>query len=185
MNKRAFELSVNFIVIIIISLSIFVFGIKFIYDIYSNAQSLKDISIAAIDRQIIDLMCDSTGKICIGNDRVTLEHGDLEVITLRILNIDRKRPEADFKITVNKGIYLYPNNTAVQPGDYVNNIIVIPEEREETLKSNEVKSFGLGFRIPKKDVASGTYVFNINISKKTSGSFESYDKIQKIYIKVK
>lgn len=42
MNKKAIELSVNFIVILIIALTVFSFGIKLSYDLMSHAEEIRE-----------------------------------------------------------------------------------------------------------------------------------------------
>ena len=63
------EMSLNFLVTIIIALAIFMFGIRFIYNLASSANELEGISVDQLDSRIGSLLCDSTDRVCIGIDK--------------------------------------------------------------------------------------------------------------------
>lgn len=180
MNKRAtINLSMNFIVVLIISLVIFSFGVSFVYTIINNANSLKDMTIEDIDSKITDLMCKSTQKVCIERELVVLPPGEVEIIGVRILNIDDTGPEREFKIEMSPGIFQYPNGTSM--GYHPTPIYVNPGSRLEKIKQNEMKEMGFGFEI-NKEALKGTYVFNLNITNYPLS--DKYDKLHKMRIKV-
>ena len=168
-KKSAIQLSVNFLVIIIISMVVFTFGISFIYNIMRGAESLKDMTLGDIDQRISELMCGTNEKICIEKDTFYLEPKDLKIFTIKILNIEPSVEKLEFLISVKNGSYIDSDNNILEPGEYTNNIIVMPESR-----------------LPKTGVEPGTYIFNLKVYK-GSNEFEEnlYDRIHKLYIKVK
>ncbi len=74
MNKKAIQLSINFIVMLIIAIVIFAFGINFIYNLLSSAEEMKDITLEDIDNRISNLMCGANKIICLDKDIINIEH---------------------------------------------------------------------------------------------------------------
>ena len=87
LNKRAIELSLNFIIIIIISIVIFGFGVRFIYNLSSQANELRDLTFDDLDKKIGNLVCEGSERVCIGIDRKTIDKGKFDVFGAKILNI--------------------------------------------------------------------------------------------------
>ena len=176
-KKAAIELSMNFLVMVIIAITIFGFGIGFVYTILNNAQSLKDLTTEDLDQRISDLMCKKTQKVCVEKEILVLSQGELEIVGIRILNIEDGGSEMDFKIEMSEGIYIDQDNN-VQP--ITTPIKVMPIVRHETIRLNDMKSMGFGFEIDKYALR-GTYVFNLNV---TRPDMSKYDNLHKIRIKV-
>jgi len=63
--KKGFELSLNFLVTIIIAIVIFVFGIRFISDLVTQTTELESLTTDQLDKKIENLLCE-TEKVCIG-----------------------------------------------------------------------------------------------------------------------
>ncbi len=183
MKKAAIELSLNFLVVIVISLVIFSFGVGFIYNIMSNSEDLKRMTIDDIDDRISALMCPSSEKVCVEKDSLTLGPGDLKIFTIKILNVDNQPGE--FLIKVDQGIYISEDKSTLEPDDpNIDSLTVLPEQRIENIPMNEDRSLGIGFEIP-NSVKSGTYVYNLNIYKGSSEqAANQYDRTHKLYIKV-
>lgn len=183
---RGIELSLNFIVILIISLVMFGFGVTFVYNLAAGTESIKSMTLEQLDDSIVDLRCRYNEKVCLDRDRIELRQGELRVLTLRVLNIDSA--DAEFRITVRKGIFVSPDNQRFAPGEpgWENTILVLPEERFERIVANDAKTVGVGFERPKGGVQRGTYVFDIVIEKKdTTGLFVEYDPVHKFYVNAK
>ena len=126
MKQGAIALSLNFMVVIIISLVVFAFGISFLYSIVSNAEDLKDRTLGDIDSQINNLMCDSQERVCIGTPRITIKPKNIEVIGVRVLNIENN--DMKFKLELSEGIYTNKENEVFDPGAYTNNIYISEEQ---------------------------------------------------------
>ncbi len=181
-RRAAIELSVNFLVILVISLAIFGFGITYLYKIFKGSEELKALTIEDIDRQIAALSCDNTQKICVDRSTIELSPNTIHIASIKILNID---PGDRFRIRIEKGMYVAPDNTAINPSDsaYQNQITAVPAEREVTIAMNEAQTLGIAFEY--KAAKKGTYVFNANVYKILGATEQQYDRTQKIYITVK
>ncbi|MBU90563.1 hypothetical protein CMO94_03385, partial [Candidatus Woesearchaeota archaeon] len=87
MNKKGIELSVNFLVTIIIALVIFGFGVKFVYNLASGASEMESLTTDDLDERIGDLLCESADKVCIGVNRKVIPRGEFDVFGIKVINV--------------------------------------------------------------------------------------------------
>ena len=174
-NKKAIELSLNFIIILIISIIIFGFGIRFISKLSSQATELQDLTIGELDDRIGNLVCEGSDRVCIGIDRKTIKRTKFDVFGVKIVNI---LDSQNFDITVSRPSPsgYTKNKAAIEKDDLVWN----PKSRSVTIEKNEEKNLGIGIQVP-SDAVSGTYIFNVEI--KTSDG-KPYSNVQKVYVDV-
>lgn len=177
--KKGIELSINFLVTIVIALTIFGFGVKFIYNLASEATELESLTTSELDKRIGDLLCESTDKICIGKDKKIIRKGDFDIFGIKLINI---RDVTNFKITIKR-----PNPSGYTPSNnpiFGDELKWNPESRTERLEREEERELGLGISIPKTAI-SGTYIFDVNVSYDAGlGNFESYGGLHKLYVEV-
>ena len=174
-KKAAIELSLNFLVILIISLVIFAFGIRFITTLSTKGTSLVDLSMSELDDKIGSIVCEGSDRVCVGIDKKTIKRKEFGVFGVKIINV----LESDqFEISV----------TRPTPSGYTQNKQEIasdalkwnPKQRSVTIAKNEEASFGVGIEVP-PEIVSGTYIFNVEI--KTQAG-QPYSQIQKLYVVV-
>jgi|TARA_B100001971_G_C18099308_1_gene487914 hypothetical protein len=155
-DKKGIELSVNFLVIIIIAIVVFFFGARFIYNLASEATELGKLTLDELDTRIGDLICEGSEKVCLGINRKVIERGKLDIFELKMMNILKKQ---DFDIFVSKsGGFTGTGNPIA-----ANNLLIFPESRNiPNLERNSEKNLGIGIEVP-KDAVSGTYIFDVSI----------------------
>ena len=179
MNKKAFELSINFIVILILSIVIFGFGIKFTYDIMYKASEIKDITMKEIEAHLEDILCDSSERLCIGISAKEIRPNKPGFFTLGILNIG---DESEFYIDVEAGkAYDKYDNEISNPLSWL-------LENKLTINSNEQEKVGIAVQVP-GGTDKGTYVLNVYVCRNESFSCEKdstkrYGATQKLYVVV-
>ena len=179
-NKKSVELSLNFIVILIISIIIFGFGVKFISDLSSQAVEITDIAISELDERIGDVICEGSDRVCIPTDRLTIKRKEFDVFGLKILNV---LDSQNFDISVSpveeygKIMAIKKDGTKIQ-SDIP--LLVEPSFRSVYIKQNEEAKKAIGVQVPANAV-SGTYIFNIEIQ---TADGEQYSTIQKLYVEV-
>ena len=174
-SKRGIELSMNFIVVLIISIVLFAFGIRFIYKLVSDTQDFAGMTFDQLDSAISDLICESSDRVCITGDQKEVRRDQITVFGIKINNV---LDSQNFDITV----------TRPSPGGYTKTNKEIfgdkidwkPKTRSVYIASNEEMKVGIGIYVPKTSV-SGTYIFNVEI-KGQDGS--SYSNVQKFYVNV-
>ena len=175
MNKKSVELSLNFIVILIISIIIFGFGVMFIKKLSSQATELQEITTAELDDRIGNLVCEGSDRVCIGIDRKTIKRTKFDVFGLKIINI---LDSQNFDIAVSRPTPSgYTKTKHEVPSD---SLIWNPKSRSVFIEKNEEKIIGIGIQIPANAV-SGTYIFNVNIQ---TADGKPYSATQKMYVDV-
>lgn len=159
MNKKSVELSINFLVIVVISLTVLGFGIKFIYDLYGGAVEMRDLSLEDIDKQIENLMCEGTESVCISKDSQTIRRGDLGIFGIKIINLAGN--SADFSVTATpKKLIKKGGGEDLPPFSDVECLPECGNPRIETILNHEEKDIAIGIK-PGKNAGSGTYIFDI------------------------
>ena len=174
-SKKAIELSLNFIVILILSIIIFGFGIRFISKLSSQAIELQEVTTSELDERIGNLVCEGSDRVCVGIDRKTVRRTKFDVFGLKIINI---LDSQNFDIIVSRP----------SPSGYTKNkqpigtdgLIWNPKARSVFIEKNEEKNLGIGVQAPANAV-SGTYIFDIKIQ--TAGG-KPYSATQKLYVDV-
>ncbi|MBI2652009.1 hypothetical protein HYX00_00965 [Candidatus Woesearchaeota archaeon] len=186
-DKRAIELSLNFIVILIISIIIFGFGIRFIYNLSSKAKDITDLTYDQLDQRIGDIICEGSERVCVGIDRKTIQKKDFGVFGMRIINIlESSTATRNFRITVSPPtaqLGFKKDNTPITVTSSFSGLIVIPpisNPRDIVIEKNEEKTVGIGIEVPPNAV-SGTYILDVRID--TDGVTPHYSE-QKLYVEV-
>jgi len=179
-NKRSIELSLNFIVIFIISVIIFGFGIKFISNLSSEATELQEITISELDQRIGNLVCEGADRVCIGIDRKIIKRKEFEIFGLKILNVlDSQNFDISILPVEEYGeVVVIKKDGAKVLSDI--GLIVQPSFRRVYIRLNEEAKIGIGVEVPANAV-SGTYIFNVEIQ---TADGEQYSTIHKFYVEV-
>lgn len=174
-GKKAIELSLNFIIIIIISIIIFGFGVRFISKLSSQAIELQEVTTSELDERIGNLVCEGSDRVCIGIDRKTVRRVKFDVFGLKIINILESQ---NFDIIVSRPIPSgYTKNKQAIEND---NLIWNPKVRSVFIEKNEEKNLGIGVQVPANAV-SGTYIFDVKIQ---TADGKPYSATQKLYVDV-
>lgn len=175
LDKKAVELSLNFIVILIISIIIFGFGVRFISQLSSQATELQEITTAELDEKIGNLVCEGSERVCIGSDRKTIRRTKFEVFGLKIINIlDSQKFDVIISRPTPSGYA--KNKQPIQADDLIWN----PKARTINIEKNEEKNLGIGVEVPANAV-SGTYIFDVRIQ---TADGKPYSATQKLYVAV-
>mgnify|MGYP001559737279 FL=1 len=178
MQKRGVELSINFIVIIILSIIIFGFGVVFMQKLFSQANELRDLTLDDLDARIGSLVCEGSERVCVGFDRKTIKRKEFGVFGLRILNI---LVPQDFTVTVDHPTgYLGFNKNKDPIGTSNPQLVVLPPLRTVNIARNEERNLGIGIEVP-EDAVSGTYILDVKINQENG---EPYSNVQKLYVEV-
>lgn len=175
MQKKAIEVSLAFIVVIVIALSLFVLGVKFIYDITAEAGKIEEVSIEQLDRKFAELSCESNDKVCIGIIRREVPKGKFDVFGVKIINIIST---TDFLVEVNPSSAFDKENNEIE-----NNIRFKYNDKVILIEKNEEKNIGIAFEVP-KEAQSGIYIFDIVVKYDMDGQFQQYDDAEKVYVEV-
>jgi len=176
MNKKAFELSINFIVILIISIVIFGFGIKFISNLMKGVDDLSKLTESDFNANMERMLCDSSEKTCVGISRKEIRVNKVKFFTFGVLNINEQT--TDFYIDVEQA----------DPYDDHPDEIKYRLTNELTLDPNKQDNVVIAVQVP-RGTDKGTYVLNVYVCSDEQSSCEEdsnnrYSKTKKLYITV-
>ncbi len=180
-SKRGIELSLNFIVTLIISIIIFGFGVRFIYNLYDKATDLQSLTLSELDEKIGSLICEGSDRVCIGEDRKTIPRKKFAVFGLKLINVLDDQKEFLVEIKPPSSNLLGYKKDKTEITNIENPLVVIPQSRPVTIEKNEERNLGIGIQVPASAVP-GTYIFNVNIT--IPSDAVTYAQIQKLYVDV-
>ncbi len=176
LNKKSIELSLNFLVIIIISITIFGFGVYFISSLAQEAEDLRGLTQKQIDEQISGFACEGSDRICIVAEKKKIQRGKVGIFGIKILNILESE---DFQIVARASSpigYKRDNSPITSPALIINP----PVPRWESINKNEDRIVGIGVQVPKDAPIGGTYIIDVEI--RYVGGL--YVPLQKLYVEV-
>ncbi|HLC60849.1 MAG TPA: hypothetical protein VJJ52_05470 [Candidatus Nanoarchaeia archaeon] len=178
LKKGAIELSVNFLVIIIISIVIFGFGVYFIAKLSATATDLTQLTASELDQKIANLVCEGFDRVCIGTEKKVIHKKKFDVFGIKIFNV---LPTQNFEITVNPPtdkLGISYSNTPIPLTSP--QLIVNPASRSVSISQNEEKDIGIGVQVQPNPVP-GIYILNVEIKSQNGAQ---YTPIQKLYVEV-
>ncbi len=184
-KKAAIELSLNFIVVLVLSIIIFGFGVTFISRLSSQAIDIKDMTMGELDGRIGKLVCEGSDRVCIGIDRKTIQRTEFGVFGLNIVNIlDPPQGETqvifEIKVSPSSPMGYKKDKQLIQPSGSFKGLVVNPVAREIVMEKNEERTISIGIQAPSNAIL-GTYIFNVEI--KTADG-KPYSNVQKLYVDV-
>ncbi len=158
------ELSINFIVIFILAIVVFAFGIRMSYSLFNKGIETK----ATLDRQTsleIEKLLDTGEKVVIPFDEQEIRKGKLGVFGVGIRNVLDEGGEKDtFQVTVKfSGAFDKEGKKAlinIGPTPLSN-----PAQESSLtvlVRKNEIQKVPISFSVPSNAV-SGRYVFNVMV----------------------
>ncbi len=184
-SKKAIELSLNFIVILIISIVIFGFGINFIARLSSQAAELQKMTASELDSKIGKIICEGSERVCISAYRKAIKKGGVGFFGLKITNVIEPptgKSGEDFEIRIFPPVDSLGFKKDKSPIPLAEpNLIINPAARAVFIAQNEEREIGIGVQVP-PDAVSGTYILNVEI--KTADDGSPYSSIQKLYVDV-
>ncbi|MBW2974967.1 hypothetical protein KY366_04585 [Candidatus Woesearchaeota archaeon] len=196
MNKKsALQLSVSFIVIIIICLVVFISSIYIVRRFFTHAEDIKRIYDERAEKEIERLLDDGS-RVAIPFDRKTIVNGDFNTFGIGVLNMLGTGPSNKFMINIsfNKA-YDRLDSLICQSSDPNTDSCGNPETWLQTtagigdesgiikmIRNNEQEKFLLGIGV--KNAPAGTYIFDVVVRYYNGTDWVQYDTLHKIYVEV-
>lgn len=187
-NKKGIEVSVNFIVTLILAIVVFGFGVYILNRIYSQTEEIQHTLDKETEQQILRQLTDTNQPFTIPINRHPLTRGKGKLIGIGISTF---------------GIAVDPNEQwfiRIEPSGTDNPDIVFdtpdalsgwtfPDKNIE-VESNVQIPEGLYFSVPRSAAEGTTYIFNVMVCKTPTcdpyaNPSEQHGRLQKIYIQVK
>ncbi len=192
MNKKGLELSINFIVIVVISLIVFFFGARFIYQLGAEATQLQSITADELEKRIGELACGGSERVCFPSDKKIIKKGKLGIFGMRIINV-LEGDSHDFSLSVTQPD---PPGYTEEGDEIFSGEDELPQfkYREEPfpISKNKEADRAIGVEIP-SSAKSGTYILDVavcyndgdsNTRDNTGKCGEDIYSYNKIYVEV-
>jgi len=200
MKKAAIQISMSFLIMLIISIVIFTMGIFFINKFFTKAEGIKLVFDEKTSAEIERLLDDGS-RVAIPFDKKTIRNGNFDTFGVGVLNMEDISP-ANFKVKVrfNKAVrdsdticersYNPPQalgqfcgdpnvwlRTSKGQGTVENGV-----EIERNIKKYDQTKFLIGVAV--KDAPQATYIFDVITQYDDGGVWREYDTTHKIYLEV-
>jgi hypothetical protein len=176
MNRKGIELSINFIVIIIISIAIFGMGLYFVSTIFIGADKMTTIISEQEETQLEKRLMTGREKVVIPVETKTIKRGETTVFGIGIFNTEGDTKT--YSIEVTKGP-MYKEDRSIEltptPG------LQTEDPVDQTIKNNEYKIAKLTVKAPPQ-ADKGRYQLNVQVKNVATGN--PYDTIRLIYVNV-
>ena len=157
-NKKGIEISVNFVVILILALFIFGLSVWFLQRVFTQTLDVYTQTSDDLDKQIGFINCGNR-VACLNTDRLEIERGKYKVFGLKLVN---SRPEANIKVKVSTS-YADVNDQSQKDSFGVWLGSQDQYERIIEIKPGEEKPIGIAV-IVSKETVSDKYVFDVETS---------------------
>ncbi len=184
-NKKGFEVSVNFIVMLILSITALSLGIYFVKHLYSSSQDITKIPLKNFYSKLEDIGCDSTQRVCVGQNRKVVAVGKSVVYTLIINN--HFSDEREFEITMEPTKGFKPNGDAIENFDSIKGKIKSITKSRVTIDRYSKEKIPIAVQ-PWFGTPHGTYNILVTVKdkdpSKDDSDFEDYAKVY-LYLVVK
>ncbi len=147
-SKKGVELGMNFVVILILSIVAFGFGLTFLYKIVNAGNSLPDFDPV---EQVLNSRMASGEKVVVYPSSATLKSGQRDIFGVGVLNAEATQKTFTVSIT-----------SPTIPGDK----IVKSSSLSFDLQNNEDRK--ISFVVESKGVAKGTHEITVDVAAGTS-----------------
>jgi hypothetical protein len=180
--RKAVELSVNFIVTIIIAIVVFAAGLYLLGKTRSQVSGLIDDNDAAVQKMIEDIECSGGQYACIGTREKSIVAGKAEYFTVKLFN--NRDSETLFNITITPLSAFAAGTKESISASVIAEKVAVSAEKNYTIGSKQEKSTVMGAMI-KRGSPSGTYQFQISVEYEESGIIRSYVNPMVVYVQLK
>ena len=185
-SRRGIELSINFIVMLVLAIAVFAGGLVFASKFFSHAEKMRGTLDAQTQRQLEKLL-DSGSPVVLPISSKEIFRNKFDTFALGVLakNMGTYTVRVDFKEAFEKG----SNYPLRRYADLENSWIKPSSEQSLELEKNEKGKFLIGVEVP-KDAEKGTYIFEVSVAFEagegvdSSLSTDEYDAPLQLIVKV-
>lgn len=185
-NKRGIELSVNFIVTLILAIVVFGFGIYIVNKIYGTAADIEQQLDQDTEKQILQVLTDTNQPFTIPINRFELSGGGHKVVGVGISTYG-----VDISSSTSWHICVAASGTDKDDVSFSGVAGWTFPDTKLTVQSNEHRVQGLVFTVPRDAVKGVTYIFNVIVGTDSSAdpscsdSGKWHGRLQKVYLYIK
>lgn len=178
-KNAAIELSINTLVIIIISIVVLGAGITLLYKFIGGAEEIKLQLDQQTSEELERLMVDQGKQVALPFHVADVSRGDTHVFGIGILNIGGVGEQFTLDVTFNKVLDDQNNEITVSPSEV--NTWLLYNKETLIIKENEHYKEGILINVP-KDAVKGQYLFNARFFTENN---KQYGNTQKFMVNVR
>jgi hypothetical protein len=160
-DKKAIELSVNFLVTFILAIVVFGAGMFILRGMINNAESTLDLTQKDLDARINQLSCSSKEAMCLSNNDASTQRGKAIIFGVTINNYLTQATK--FKITTQQITGIGKDgqeiNIALDENQRPN---LFPKETSTEVEAKSSQTTAMGINVPKATIP-GTYSFVVKV----------------------
>ncbi len=184
LNKKAFELSINFLVIMIIMIVIFSFGIYLFTTVFNHVVKMDtEIHQQEIDK--LNMLLDDGSLVTVLNPQQNSAKDELR-FPIGITNEGISGSDSSFSIVIeeqNNYDYLFtPNDDSFDPDCSINEVLHLPVDSSDFKIRNNERKYKLILITPKH--SAGFYTVKFHIEREESGTMVPYGGTQMLWVTV-
>ncbi len=179
-KKGAIELSVNMLVVIIISLVILGGGIAFLYKLIAGAEDIRKDLDRRTEEELRRLLVEEGKTVALPFRQATIEREESHVFGLGILNIGGSGEQFQIQVQLAKVIDRQGEDITSEVSTEEAESWALYIKEPLLIKENEHHSEGISFSIPRTALI-GQYLFEVRVVAETG---EQYGNTQNIIIDV-
>lgn len=183
-RKAALGLSIELLVVIIISLVILGAGIAFLYQIIGGAEDLKDQLDERTQQELERLLVDQGQQVALSRHAATLLPGESKVFGLGILNTGGVGETFTLTVELSKalavdGTVLYDDEQGDASRKAFAESWLLYNTAELQIQENEHRAEAILVSLP-NDAAKGMYIYDVRVS----AGGQSYGQLLKLTVRV-
>ena len=178
MNKKAMELAVNFIVILIISIVVFGMGLYFLKGFFGFATEQTEQLDINTEKMIQNILLDGS-KVAVPLDKKTVNRGSSAVFGVGILNI--LGDKENFSITLNNSLIIDKQGVPVDISPLEDPYLEFLSDYSRIVEANEQAIISIPIRVS-RGAKSGTYIVDLDVY--AGNSTEKYFNTVQLTVKV-
>jgi hypothetical protein len=175
MKKKGMEISINFLVMIVISLVIFIFAITFAFRFFGSAEKYRQQVDENTRKEIENIMINQGYKVAAYPTQIELYPGKDDIIGLGVFSVNFDSNET-FELNVSCTKYIKTDGTAGGDGN-CSKITILYTPKTVDIKPNS--DYVYAVYIKNNAAQRGTYILNARVVAEGS----QYGDVQKIYVK--
>ena len=191
-NKKAMDLAINFIVMLVLAMAIFGVGIFFVTKVFGQVDKQGDVLDQQTKTMLENKLRDSSLPVAFGKFKQTVKKGENVKFALGIANNEELEQKFIISIECAKAV---KNGEEVEfpcpipPKDKKISVDGKDYNKEISIDGKDYKTTALLFAI-NKDIKSATYIYNVIVTTNPpetdeDGEIIAHGGLQKLYIEVK
>ncbi|MBI2151674.1 hypothetical protein HYU21_03055 [Candidatus Woesearchaeota archaeon] len=159
-HRGDISLSMNMLVVIIISLVLLGMGIYFLYQLMGIAEGQKEALDARTKEEILHLLLDEGKKVALPLHIADIQAGESHIFGVGIYNTEQDNDQFRLEITLDKAVDYEGNDFKSQVTD-INDWLLYPTD-VINLPQNDYRTEPIMVEVP-GDAHKGKYLFNVEV----------------------